>query len=201
MNYKQIFKKIEQCLFWLNLNIRNAIELKEMFTCAANDKSLHMSIKGTKVVRGYNVNLKALYFEYVMTLMRIFDAYERDTASLKNIFVYLHEDDFIKTFEKKSQRDISQRIKEAEQNYKALKGSHYLARLSTVRNKLFAHTTTEFNRNELADYNHADELLIKTIPIIQDLHLVIYDKEESYDKFSEYWKGYAAKYWTTIRNN
>lgn len=198
MNFDQSIKKINQCLFWLDLNIRNAIELKEMFTFAAYDNSLHTSIQGTNVVRGFNVTLKALYFEFVMTLMRIFDTYERDTASLKNVFTYLNEDDFIKTFEKKTQREIAQIITKAEQQYNAVKGSHFVARLNTVRNKLYAHTATEFNKNELADYNHAEELLNKTIPILQDLHLAIDDKGKSYDKFSDYWKDYAVDFWRNL---
>ena len=67
---------------------------------------------------------------------------------MENIFKYLNEDDFIDAFEKKTQRKVKHNIIEAGKKYIKLKGSHLVARLTTVRNKLYAHTATKFNRNQ-----------------------------------------------------
>ena len=114
---------------------------------------------------------------------------------MENIFKYLNEDDFIDAFEKKTQRKVKHNIIEAGKKYIKLKGSHLVARLTTVRNKLYAHTATKFNRNQFADYGQAEELLRKTLPILNMLNLSISDKVEPYDKISIFWEGYSTEFW------
>jgi len=194
MEYEQIFKKIEQNLCWLNANARHAIELQETFLFPAYDTTIRESIKNTNKVRCYKVCLDALYFEFVMTLMRMFDSYEHDTICLQNVFELL-SDDFVKHFEIKNKKEIRNEINLASNQYEGLKGSHLVARLSGVRHKHYAHTATNFDRNQFADYGHAEELLKKTLPMLNNLNFAILGKTESFDQVENFWKGYAVEFW------
>ena len=71
MEYNELLKKVEQGLFWLDANARHAIELRGTFTFPAYDVSIRALIKGTNKVRCYKICLDAIYFEFVMTLMRM----------------------------------------------------------------------------------------------------------------------------------
>jgi len=88
MEYNQLLEKVEQSLAWLDANARHAIECQETFTFPAYDASIRKLIKGTNKVRCYKICLDAIYFDFVMTLMRMHDSYERDTVCFKKLFDY-----------------------------------------------------------------------------------------------------------------
>jgi hypothetical protein len=194
MQYGQLLNKVEGGLFWLNAHADHAIELRETFTFPAYDASLRKLIKGSNKVRCYKICLEAVYFEFVMTLMRMYDSYERDTICFKTLFEYL-SDEFIQNFETKTGRQIKNKIQSALNEYKSLNGSHLVSRLRTVRDKMFAHTSTNVNRSQVAKYGHAEKLLERTLPMLNTLSSAIRDKVEPYDKRSKYWKGYATEFW------
>jgi hypothetical protein len=100
MTLEKSIKKIEQCLFGLNPNAKHAIALKETFTFPAYNDELRESINGTNDVRVYKICLESLYFEFIMTLMRMYDSYEKETACFKNLFNELN-DKFIESYKKK----------------------------------------------------------------------------------------------------
>ncbi len=112
MQYNHLLKKVEQGLFWLDANGRHAIELQETFTFPAYDVPIRELIKDTNKVRCYKVCLDAIYFEFVMTLMRMYDNYEHDTVCFQKIFEYL-SDDFIQKFETETRRKVKGKIQSA----------------------------------------------------------------------------------------
>jgi hypothetical protein len=187
MQYNQLLKKVEQGLFWLNANARHAIELGEL-------------IKGTNKMRSYKICLDAIYFEFVMTLMRMYDSYERDTVCFNKLFEYL-SDDFIHHFETNTQRKVRTKIETALNEFNSLNGSHLVERLKTVRHNMFAHTSTNFNRTQVAEYGHAEKLLERTLPMLNNLNSAIRGKKEPYDKLSKFLKGYAIEFWQTLIKN
>jgi hypothetical protein len=197
MQYNELLKKVEQGLFWLDANARHAIELHETFTFPAYDASIRALIKGTNKVRCYKICLDAIYFEFVMTLMRMYDSYERDTICLKTLFEYL-SNDFVQDFETKTRRKVESEIQSARKEFKSLNGSHLLGRLRTVRNNMFAHTSPNFNRNQVAKYGHAEKLLERILAMLNSLNSAIGGKAEPYDKIKEYWKKYAREFWQTL---
>lgn len=197
MGYNQLLKKIEQSLYWLNANAMHAIELKETFSFPAYDRSIRELIEGTNKVRCYKVCLDAIYFEFIMTLMRMYDSYEYDTVCFKKLSEYL-TDDFIQQYEKNTQRDVRTKIESALTEIQNLKGSHLVGRLKTVRHNMFAHTSTNFDRNRVAEYGHAEQLLQKTLPILNSLNYAFRDKIEPYDEISTFWKGYAKEFWKDL---
>ncbi len=197
MEYNQLLKKIEQSLYWLNANAIHAIELKETFSFPAYDQSIRKMLEGTNKVRCYKVCLDAIYFEFIMTLMRMYDSYENDTVCFKKLSEYL-TDNFIQQYEKNTQRDVKTKIESALTEFQNLKGSHLVGRLKTVRHKMFAHTSTDFNRNQVAEYGHAEQLLEKTLPILNSLNYVFRDKKEPYDEIITFWKGYAKEFWEDL---
>jgi hypothetical protein len=200
MEYKQLLKKIEESLFWLDANARHAIELKETFSFPAYDESIRKLIEGTNKVRCYKVCLDAIYFEFIMTLMRMYDSFEYDTVCFKKLSEYL-TDDFIQQYEKNTEREVRNKIESALTEYRDLNGSHLVGRLKTVRHNMFAHTSTNFNRNQVAEYGHAEQLIDKTLPMLNKLNHAFRDKIEPYDKISTFWKGYAKEFWRDLIKN
>ena len=162
MEYNELLQKVEQGLFWLDANARHALELQETFTFPAYDTSIRALIKETNKLRCYKICLDAIYFEFVMTLMRMYDSYERDTVCFKTLFEYL-SDKFVQDFEAKTRRKVNSEIQLAGKEFKSLSGSHLVGRLRTVRNNMFAHTSSNFSRNQVAKYGHAEKLLERTL--------------------------------------
>ncbi len=197
MNYNELLKKVEQGLFWLDANARHAIELQETFDFPAHDVSIRGLIKGTNKVRCYKICLDAIYFEFVMTLMRMYDSHERNTICFKTLFEYL-SDDFVHDFGAKTQKKVESEIQSARKEFKSLNGSHLVGRLRKVRNNMFAHTSPNFSRNQVAKYGHAEKLLERTLPMLNSLNSAIGGKAEPYDKIKEYWKKYAREFWQTL---
>ena len=194
MEYDKVLKAVNKNLYWLNVNARHAIELQETFVFPAYDTSLRELIKGTNKVRCYKVCLEAIYFDYVMTLMRMYDSYQRDVMCFEGLFECL-TDDFILEFEKINQRRIKTCIDESYAEYKELKGSHLVSRLTTIRHKMYAHTAANFNSNQFAEYGHAEELLSKTLTMLNSVINSIWNKEEPYEKIIQAWKNYAIEFW------
>jgi len=144
------------------------------------------------------VCLGALYFELVMSLMRMYDNDKPDTICFEKLFEYL-SDNFIMNFEKDTNRETKGEIKAASDEFKKLKSSHLIGGLKTARNKMFAHTAINFNRNQIANYEHATELLERTLPLLNKINLAINGKTEPYDRISKYWKGYAINFWQNLK--
>jgi hypothetical protein len=197
MNYNEILKKIEQDLTWLDANVRHAIECQETFAFPAYDGSIRKIIKGTNKVRCYKICLEAIYCDFIMSLMRMYDSYERDTVCFNNLFDRL-TDDFIQAFESKTRREIDATIQSARKDFKSLNGSHLISRLKTVRHSMLAHTSTNFNRTQIARYGDAEGLLKRTLPILNKLNSAIRNKTEAYDKVRSYWNKYAIEFWQPI---
>ena len=197
MEYKKVLKDVQKNLYWLNVNARHAIELQETFLFPAYDTSLRESIKETNKVRCYNVCLNAIYFDYIMTLMRMYDSYQRDVICFEGLFEFL-SDDFISEFEKTNQREIKSSIDSAHTEYKNLKGSHLVSRLTTVRHKMYAHTAAYFNSKQFAEYGHAEKLFTKTLPMLNSVITAIWNKKEPYEEIIQYWKKCAIEFWQEL---
>ena len=200
MEYNELLKNIEQWLFCLDADARHVIELKETFTFPAYDTSIRELIKETNKVWCYTICLNAIYFEFIMALMRMYDSYERDTVCFKKLFEYL-SNDFIEHFERNTQRAIRTEIETALEEYNGIKGSHFMGGLKTVRHNILAHTSTNFDRNQVAEYGDGEKLLARTLPMLNRLNLAIRGKTEPYDKISDYWKGYAIEFWQSMLNS
>ncbi len=194
MNYSEILIKVEQSLTWLDANARHAIECQETFAFPAYDESIRRIIKGTNRVRCYKICLEAVYCDFIMSLMRMYDNYERDTVSFNNLFNYL-TDDFVHAFERKARREIGTTIQSARNDFKELNGSHFVSRLKTVRHSMLAHTSINFNRTQIARYGDAEELLKRTLLLLNKLNSAIRDKAEPYDNIRNYWNKYAIEFW------
>jgi hypothetical protein len=197
--YEKSLKKIDQCLFWLNPNAKHAIELKETFSYPAYNDELRNSVKGTNSVRAYKICLESIYFEFIMTLMRMYDSYEKETACFKNLFNEINEN-FIESYEKDKNIKIKEELNSIVHDFNNLKGSHLVSRLTTVRNKLFAHTATNFNSNQFAHYGHAEELLDKTLPLLNRLNKIFSNRIEPFESIITLWKGYSLEFWNNFLN-
>lgn len=197
--YEKSLKKINQCLFWLNPNAKHAIELKETFSYPAYNDELRNSLKGTNAVLVYKVCLESIYFEFIMTLMRMYDSYEKETACFKNLFNEINEN-FIESYEKDKNIKIKGELKSIVHYFNNLKGSHLVSRLTTVRNKLFAHTATNFNSNQFAEYGHAEELLEKTLPLLNRLNKLFSNRIEPFESIIDHWKGFSSEFWKKFVN-
>ena len=197
MEYDEIIRKVGLRLLWLNANARHAIELKETFTFPAHDIELRKIINGNPV-RCYKTCLDAIYFEFIMTLMRMYDTYKSDdTVCFDKLFCYLSED-LSREIENKTQRNVEKDIYAAQKEYTKLKDSHQMARLKTVRNKMFAHTSLHFDKRQVANYGYAEQLLEKTLPMLNNLNSAILGNIEPFDSISKYWKGYAKEFWQSF---
>ena len=199
MLYKKELDQVKKILLWLNANGRHAIELSETFAFPAYDVSIRNAIKGTNKVRCYNTCMIALHVEFILALMRMYDTYKGNTACFEALFKYL-SNDFIRHHEASSHTTIAESIHTALNHYKALKGSHVLGRLKTVRNKMFTHTSTRFNRSQIAEYEDADKLLNKTLPILNIINYAITGKEEPFGNISRWWRGYSRDFWSVYSN-
>ena len=197
MKFDNTLKAVEKNLYWLNANAQHAIELQETFLFPAYDPSLRKLIEGTNKVRCYEVCLESIYFEFIMTLMRMYDSYQKDVICFESLFECL-TDDFVHEFENNNHRKIKLSIDESYAEYKKIKESHLVARLSTIRHKMFAHTAKNFNRNQFAEYGHAEELLSKTLKMLNHIILSIWNKEEPYEKLRQYWKNYSFEFWQSL---
>ena len=167
MKYDQIHKKVALRLDWLNSNARHAIILRETFTVPAYDSAIRKIIAGTNRVRCYKVYLDAVYFEFIMTLMRMYDGYKSDdTACFEKLFECL-SNDVIQNIESESRRRVKSKIKLAVKEYSSLKNSDLVASLKTVRNKMYAHTSTNFNQNLVAKYGFPRTIAEKNIAYVE----------------------------------
>ena len=114
MTHDQMLEKVVQGLAWLDANARHAIECQETFAFPAYDNTIRKIVKGTNKVRCYKICMDAIYHDFIMSLMRMYDSYERETVCFKNLFDYL-TDNFVQTFESKTQRKINTAIQSARQ--------------------------------------------------------------------------------------
>ncbi|MFH2092287.1 MAG: hypothetical protein ABIJ31_07980 [Pseudomonadota bacterium] len=197
MEYDETLKYVEKNLYWLNVNARHAIELQETFSFPANDEGLRESIKNTNKVRCYKVCLEAIYFEYVMTIMRMYDSYQRDVMCFQGLFRGLSEE-FIKEYELKTNKSIKAAISSVFDNYQKLNGSHLVSGLRKVRHKLYAHTASDFNRNQFGKYGDAEKLLSKSLKLLNSINLAIWSREEPFEKLPKYWTKYSQEFWQNI---
>ena len=164
------------------------LNLRKRFRFPAYDRSIRELIKEARKVLCYKVCLDAIYFEFIMTLMRMYDSYEYDTVCFKKLSEYL-TDDFLQQYEKNTQRDVRIEIESSLKEFQSLKGSHLTGKLKTVRHNMFAHTSINFNRNQVAEYGDPEKLLEKTLPILNSLNFAFRNKREPYDEISTLWKG------------
>lgn len=201
IEYNQLLDKVMIRLSWLNANAIQAIKLRETFTFPAHDTALRHIIRGTHIVACYKVYLDAVYFEFIMTLMRMYDNYKNDDTACFEKLIECLSVDFVRHFEIKTQRKVKSKIQSAIKEYLSLKDSHLVVRLKTVRHKMFAHTSTNFNSSQLAKYGYAEELLERTLPMLNDLNSAICDKIEPFDKLSEHWQNYSTEFWQIFLNN
>jgi hypothetical protein len=51
---------------------------------------------------------------------------------------------------------------------------------------MFAHTSPNVDRNQVATYGHAENLLKRILPMLNSLNSAIGGKAEPYDKIKEY---------------
>jgi hypothetical protein len=198
MQYSASLSKIKKSLSLLNENAKHAIEFRETFSFPAYDEAIRDKIKGTSKVHCYRICMIALYFEFVMALMRMFDNHE-ETASFKTLFGYL-SDDFIKYFETETNRKVKSEIQSALIDYNKLNGSHLLGRLKTVRHNMFAHTSMNFNKKQIAEYGYAEKLLDKTLPMLNKLNLTILGKLEPFDALRVDLKLCVSDFWQSTLN-
>jgi len=199
MQYSESLNNIKKNLSLLNNNAKLAIEFRETFSFPAYDEVIRDKIKGTPKVHCYRICMIALYFELVMALMRMFDNYE-ETASFKTLFGYL-SDDFIKDFETEKKRKVKSEIQSAIIDYNKLNGSHLLGRLKRVRHNMFAHTSMNFNKKQIAKFGNAEKLLDKTLPMLNKLNLTILGKSEPFDELRVDLKPCVSNFWQSILNN
>jgi len=128
----------------------------------------------------------------------MYDTYKSDdTVCFDKLFYYLSAE-FIQEIENKTQRRIKSKIHSAQKEYTNLKDSHLIARLKTVRNKMFAHTSANFDKRQVARYGYAEQLLEKTLPMLNNLNSAILGNVEPFDSISKYWKGYAKEFWKIL---
>lgn len=200
MDLNHVLAKTEQGLVWLDANARHAIECQETFAFPAYDNEIRSLIRDTNKVRCYKICVEAIYFDFIMSLMRMYDSYERDTICFKNLFKCLTKE-FIHEFESRTQKSIADQVKLAHDEFQSINGSHFIRSLKTVRHKMLAHTSSNFNRNKFPEYGDAEKLLKRTLPMLNHINFAIRDKVESYDKIQDYWKGYAVEFWQTMLNN
>jgi hypothetical protein len=130
----------------------------------------------------------------------MYDSCERDTICFRKLFEYL-SDDFVEQYEKNTQRAVRTEIESARDEFNNLNGSHLVGRLRTARNKMFAHTATYVDRDQVAEYGHAEQLLKRTLPMLNNINSAIRGKPEPYDKISKFWKGYAIEFWQSLIND
>ena len=194
MEFDKSLQTVEKNLFWLNANARHAIELQETFSFPAHDPSLRELIKGTKKVRCYKISLEAIYFEYIMTLMRMYDSYQRNVMCFEALFQNLTID-FVHEFERINKRDIKSSIDHSCQKYNELKGSHLVSKLTKIRHKMYAHTAADFNRNQFGKHGDAEKLLSETLPMLNSVIKAIWNKEEPYEHLVNHWKSYSSEFW------
>jgi hypothetical protein len=199
MSYNEQLRRIENLLYWLDANAKHAIELDESFKYPAHNARVREYIKGTGNARFYGICLRSIYFELVMTLMRIHDSYERDTACFSSLLKLITRD-FVSKFKDKTNRNILININRVNINYKLLSGSHVMGKLKTVRHNMYAHTGTKFNREQVAAYGDAERLLEKTLLMLNDINIAIYGKPEPYDRISRIWAKYSREFWDNYIN-
>jgi len=134
-----------------------------------------------------------------MTLMRMYDNYERETACFKNLFNEI-DDKFIESFEKHKNTDIKEELNSVIHEFTKLNGSHLVSRLTIARHKIFAHTATNFNSNQFADYRHAEELLEKTLPLLNRLNKIFRNRLEPFEQITKRWKDFSSEFWIKFIN-
>jgi hypothetical protein len=156
---------------------------------------LRDSIKGTNKLRCYNVYIKSVYYELVMTLTRMYDQRnEPGDVCFKRLFELL-SDDFIKELETQTTKQIKAKIKSAFNDYKYLNGSHYLSRLRIIRHKRFAHTSFNFDKRQLPKYGDAERLLHKTLLMLNKIDTAVRDNTIDYEEYGLFWNSYAVEFW------
>jgi len=132
-----------------------------------------------------------------MTLMRMYDSYECNTMCFKTLFDYL-SDHFVHDFEAKTRKKVESEIQSARKEFKSLNGSHLVGRLRTVRNNMYAHTSLNFSRNQVAKYGHAEKLLESSLIMLNNLNSAIGGKAEPYEQIKKHWKKYSKEFWETF---
>ena len=225
--------KVVNILELVDGNVRHAFKLRSYFCRAAYKDDVKNRFDQSKTASGYNQIVDSLYFELIMTLVRLFDNLQEEksahnTASIPELMSLLSETEVVAQLRSEQRKtptgDLEMDLKSSNldflknlktdaiqaackeksqifsllQNYEKLKGSHFLSRLRTVRNELFAHTAIERNRNNPARYGDAEELLEKTAQFVASLNSSVRSLHDDYQGEIKTWQEHAKYFWENI---
>ncbi|MDD2319643.1 MAG: hypothetical protein PHO83_06310 [Geobacteraceae bacterium] len=216
-------------------NVRHAYKLCSYFCRAAYKNDVKNSFDQSKAAPGYNQVVESLYFELIMTLVRLFDNLQeekcsKNTASIPELMSLLSEPEVVAELQLRSEQrktptgNLEKELKSSDlgfleklkvkakqsacietfqfkklfQDFEKLKESHFLSRLRTVRNELFAHTAIERNRNNPARYGDAEKLLEMTAQLVANLNSAIRSLHDDYKGAIKTWQEHANYFWEKI---
>ena len=96
-----------------------------------------------------------------------------------------------------SARRVLQAIERAKDEYRKLKGSHYLQSLRTLRNQQLAHTELSRDKGKARTAKHGDpeELLCLIRPIVEQLDFAIRGMDPDRSETETVWRTWADCYW------
>jgi len=201
MNYEDKWNYINDCLGDIVNNAEHAVRLKESFIYPAYDSKIRYTINGTRNAVFYGLCLNSIYFEYIMTLMRMYDDNEIDTSSFGNVIILLDKD-FIKEYEQSYLRNISDNVNRAIIKYNGIKNSHYYAGIKMLRNKYLAHTATNILSNRMAKYGYADKILDESICILNILNEAFRRNRSDYVPIGRVYRRLSMEFWDNfVKNN
>ena len=201
MEYKPKWNYVNAYLGNIVNNAEHAVRLKESFIYPAYDTKISQTINGTRNSVFYGLCLESIYFEYIMTLMRMYDGKEIDTSSFGNIMVLL-DNDFIAEYEQRHSRNIRDNVNIAIIKYNGIINSHLYAGIKMLRNKYLAHTAINLSNNRVAKYGYADKILDESICILNLLTEAFRRKRGDYEPIGRVYHRFSMEFWGNfIKNN
>lgn len=103
-------EKVQSILKKLNGNVLNAIALNELHSSSAFEARVSDRFDNTIEAYAFNQITWSLFFELVMTLMRIYDPGKSDAASLHALFKLLNRSGILEKISEEIKREESERV-------------------------------------------------------------------------------------------
>ena len=147
-----------------------AIALQQMHEVGAYDTAIPDAFNNTFEAWGYNITIQALYWDLVMTILKMFDPPDPGTASLRTLNQLLEDDDVISELEKETRlwgethfgkegncieadgltraeyhaRARVKKLRMIGDQFASIGGRHLEASLRKIRNEIVGHSATSY---------------------------------------------------------
>jgi len=194
----QRLNKAEKILVTVSAELIRAISLQAMLARCANERDILNTLNHSREAFGFVTVRNAIHRDLTVTLLTVLERGQKRSACIPRLLEIASDPRVVELMKNSTARDdVEDRIDRAERGFAQLETDGMLKSLRKLRDKVIAHVEVPPVAHG-AKYGDADRVLERTIPIFQDLSVVILDREYQLDGEQRFWRQNADSFWTHV---